>query len=296
MSTVILKLNATGDVVRTTPLLRVLEGPVTWVTAERNLPLLNGVDHRLRVVSWEEREAILDGAYTLAINLEDDREVAEFASRIVCERRFGAILDDSGVVNYTEDSKAWFDLSLISRFGRGRADQLKLANRRSYQELLFTGLGFRFRGEEYLLPKPVETSLAGDVAIAVESGPVWPMKQWAYYDELRRKLEASGLVVNYLPRRDGLLQHLGDIANHSIVVSGDSLPMHLALGLQKRTSAIFNCTSPWEIYDYGLLTKMISPRMDEFFYSREFDVAATRAVSLEAVLSSVIESLEIIKN
>ena len=237
------------------------------------------------------RELALDGAYTLVINLEDDIEVAEFASRVKCERRFGAILNSSNEVSYTEDSAGWFDLSLISRFGRRRADQLKLENRRSFQDLLFSGLGLSFQGEKYLVPKPARTTLAGDVAIAAESGPVWPMKQWAYYAELRSSLEAAGLVVNYLPHRTELLQHLGDIANHSVLVSGDSLPMHLALALGKRTWTIFNCTSPWEIHDYGLLTKIVSPALPKYFYSREFDPLATRAISLDTVLSSVLEAL-----
>jgi len=40
MSVLIIKLGATGDVVRTTPLLRRLDGPVSWITAENNLTLL----------------------------------------------------------------------------------------------------------------------------------------------------------------------------------------------------------------------------------------------------------------
>jgi heptosyltransferase-2 len=226
------------------------------------------------------------------INLEDEREVAEFAARTVCMRRFGAILADSGELSYTKDSAGWFDLSLISRFGRDRADQLKLANRRSYQDLLFAGLGLEFRGERYALPSPEPTTLFGDVAIASESGPVWPMKHWAHYEELRSALQAAGLVVNYLPRRATLLQHLGDIANHRLVISGDSLPMHLAVGLGIPCVAIFNCTSPWEIYDYGLLTKIVSPRLEEFFYKRDSDPVAMSVVRHDDVLKAAIRALE----
>ena len=43
MQTLIIKLNATGDVVRTTPLLDKLEGEITWITAEGNVPLVDGV-------------------------------------------------------------------------------------------------------------------------------------------------------------------------------------------------------------------------------------------------------------
>ena len=74
MSALIIKLGATGDVVRTTPLLRRLKGPVSWIAAENNLALLQGIDREVRCVSWENRNRVADTAYDLVINLEDDRE------------------------------------------------------------------------------------------------------------------------------------------------------------------------------------------------------------------------------
>jgi hypothetical protein len=175
----------------------------------------------------------------------------------------------------------------VSAYGKQRADELKLQNRRSYQELIFEGMGWEFAGEGYLLPKPVETGLSGDVAIAPVAGPVWPMKNWAYYGDLKQGLESSGFKVNVLPRRGSLLEHLADVSNHRCLVSGDSLPMHLALGLKIPCVTIFNCTSPWEIFDYGVQTKMVSPLLGEFFYRRGFDVRATQAISLEEVMGTV---------
>jgi ADP-heptose:LPS heptosyltransferase len=78
MSILIVKLGATGDVVRTTPLLRRLDGPVSWITAESNLALLQGIDREMRCASWEDRNRVADTAYDLVINLEDDRESSSF--------------------------------------------------------------------------------------------------------------------------------------------------------------------------------------------------------------------------
>jgi ADP-heptose:LPS heptosyltransferase len=89
-----------------------------------------------------------------------------------------------------------------------------------------------------------------------------------------------------------LLEHLADVRNHRCLVGGDSLPMHFALGSNRRCVSIFNCTSPWEIYDYGLQTKLISPHLEEFFYRRNFDARATTAISLEAVLRAVLAQIE----
>ena len=174
------------------------------------------------------------------------------------------------------------------RFGREEADKLKFRNRRTYQDLIFSGLGFQFTGETYILPEPAETDLSGDIAIAAEAGPVWPMKNWAYYAQLKARLEEDGFSVNFLPKRSSLLEHLGDVRNHRCVVGGDSLPMHFALGTGTPCVTLFTCTSPWEIHDYGLQTKIISPLLGEFFYRRGFDPRATTAIGLDEVYQAVV--------
>ncbi len=255
MNVLIVKLGATGDVVRTTTLLRRLSRSVTWITAAKNAVLLDGLSDNLRHFSWEARARALDIPYDLVINLEDTLEVAMFLKKVGPAEIFGAYSDSCQHLRYTDNSKCWFDLSLISSHGRQEADRLKLLNRQTYQELIFGGLGFDFAGETYLLPEPIETGLSGDVAIAADSGPIWPMKRWAYYGELKRQLEDKGLSVNVLPERSS------------------------------------TCTSPWEIYDYGVQTKLVSPLLEEFFYKRGYDKRATTAINVDQVFDAVMAQL-----
>jgi heptosyltransferase II len=292
MSVLIIKLGATGDVVRTTPLLRRLDGRVSWITAENNLSLLEGIDREVRCVTWENRNRVTDTVYDLVINLEDDRETSAFVKELRFKQLFGAHLNGAGQLAYTSDSRDWFDLSLISTYGREQADQLKLLNRRTYQELIFTGLGLRFCGEPYYLPPPCPTGLRGDVAISSTAGAVWPMKAWSYYHELKNELESRGVKVNILQNRPSLLKHLADVQGHRCLVSGDSLPMHLALGSGVRCVSLFTCTSPWEIYGYGLQEKIVSPVLGRFFYKRGYDRSATTAISVEDVMDAVMGQLD----
>jgi ADP-heptose:LPS heptosyltransferase len=292
MSVLIIKLGATGDVVRTTPLLRRLRGAVTWITSAKNCVLLDGLADNLRHFSWEARARALDIPYDLVINLEDSLEVAFFLKNVKSADIFGAYADSSKRLRYTENSKCWFDLSLISSYGRERADRFKLLNRWTYQELIFTGLGLRFAGDPYLLPNPIETGLSGDVAIAADAGHVWPMKKWAYFGELKEALEDTGLAVNVLPERRSLLEHLADVRSHRCLVGGDSLPMHFALGSRISCVTLFTCTSPWEIYDYGVQEKIVSPLLEEFFYKRGYDERATRAITVDEVLDAVMAQLD----
>jgi len=292
VSILIIKLGAAGDVVRTTPLLRRLDGPISWITAKNNLALLQGIDCEVRCVSWENRKRVADAAYDLVINLEDDRETSWFLKELKFKQLFGAYLNGDDKLAYTSDSRDWFDLSLISAYGREEADRLKLLNRRTYQELIFEGLGLGFSGETYYLPSPRPTGLQGDVAISSTAGLVWPMKKWAYYDELKSELESGGLKVNTLQSRSTLLEHLADVQGHRCLVSGDSLPMHLALGSGLRCVSIFNCTSPWEIYGYGLQEKIASPLLEKFFYQRGYYRNATTAISVEKVMDAVMAQLD----
>jgi ADP-heptose:LPS heptosyltransferase len=158
--------------------------------------------------------------------------------------------------------------------------------------MIFSGLGFHFDGEVYLLPEPIQTELSGDVAIAADAGPVWPMKKWAYYPELKQELEGQGLTVNVLPARSSLLEHLADVRNHRCLVGGDSLPMHFALGTATPCVSLFTCTSPWEIYDYAVQKKVISPLLSEFFYKRGYDRRATTAITVEEVVDAIMGQLE----
>ena len=288
MKILILKLNATGDVVRTTPLLRRLEGEITWITARNNVVLVDRLAENLRSVCWEDRDAIRGEEYDLVINLEDEVELAAFLKNIPHKQRFGAYLNGNGSLTYTEDCRAWFDMSLISQYGKEKADALKFQNRRTYQELIFEGLGLHFTGEKYVLPEPLYTGLSGDVAIAPVAGAVWPMKNWAFYTELKETLEAEGLKVNILPKRSSLLEHLNDVRSHRCLVGGDSLPMHFALGTDTRCVSLFTCTSPWEIYDYGLQVKIVSPLLGDFFYQRGFHPRATEAIALQEVYEATI--------
>jgi ADP-heptose:LPS heptosyltransferase len=292
VNVLIAKLGATGDVVRTTTLVARFPEHVSWITEAKNAALLRGLGDNLRCLTWEERDAAGDRTYDVIINLEDTLEVGLFLKTLQFRQLFGAYVDSTKRLRYTDDSRRWFDLSLISRYGRKRADRLKFQNRRTYQELIFDGLGFRFGGEKYMLPQPLETGLSGDVAIADEAGPVWPMKKWAHYDQLKHELEMKGLKVNVLPRRKSLLEHLADVRGHRCLVGGDSLPMHMALGTMTPCVSLFTCTSPWEIYDYGIQTKIISRLLGEFFYQRGFDPRAASAISVEDVFDAVMNQLD----
>ena len=286
MKTLIIKFGASGDVVRTTALLNLFRDGVDWITTDNNAILLKGNTKVNRIIPESEIAVTSFENYDLVINLEDTVDAARILAGIKYKELFGSYLDNNDKLSYTESSACWFDLSLISKYGIEEANRLKYENQKSFQELVFSGLGYPFNGESYLLPETESSELSGDIAISSKAGNVWPMKNWAYYQELAEWLSGNGYKVNFLPQRATMLEHLADVRAHSVLISGDSLPMHFALGSSVHCITIFICTSPTEIYGYNLMEKIVSPGLGKYFYRRDFDSKAVTSIALSDVISA----------
>lgn len=290
MKILIIKLGAAGDVVRTTTLLHLFKSDeIDWITSKENAILLKENPYISRVINIDDFDKINFPVYNLVINLEDNFESAEILSKLNYNDLFGCYAKN-GKLTYTENSAGWFDLSLISKYGKQKADELKYENKLSFQELVFKGLGYEFKGEPYILPNSPQTDLRGDIAISPKAGNRWPMKNWAYFNELAEILKSKGYVVNFLPQRPTMLEHLADVRNHKLLISGDSLPMHFALGSNVKCLTFFLCTSANEIYDYGIQIKLVSSLLKEFFYRQDFDERAVKVFSVEEVLDKLFGS------
>ncbi|MCM2266932.1 MAG: hypothetical protein NDI60_04060 [Elusimicrobiales bacterium] len=286
----IIKLGALGDVLRTTPLLRRLRGPVTWITGRRALPLLAGNRRIARLLSVEDSRGLRGEKFDWVINFDEDRRACALAAAAAAPRKTGAVLA-AGAVTYCAASAPWFDMSLISRLGRREADRLKYKSRKTYQEHLFCACGLEFKGEEYMLPGRFPGALAGTVAIETRAGARWPLKGWTGYRELAALLEKAGVEVRFLRQRRRLLDYLADIGRCQVLVSGDTFAMHAALALGRRAAALFNCTSPWEIHGYGRLTRLVNPGLRRLYYSTAPLTEKTPAVSPRAVYRAVMRLL-----
>jgi len=284
----IIKTGAAGDVVRTTSLLRVLNGAIFWITADKNKPLLPADQENLSVLSVQETFPELKKIkFELVISLEEDIECARLASEINSTDLTGIYLDDNKI-NYTDSAASWFDMSRISKLGIEKANKLKAENSESYQSHIFSMIGKEFKGEPYKIYTDSSFSSSSKlIGVEKRTGTQWPDKNWWGYDELVNNLKKEGHKVKVFAQRTDVRDYLRDIAQCTYVVSGDTLAMHVALAYQKGCTAIFNCTSPQEIYDYGLLKKITSPLLGRFFYSSTYDKEVIESVSLNEVYNSL---------
>ena len=282
----IIKLGALGDVLRTTPLLRRLSGPITWVTDKECLPLLLGAPRLDRVLPLSESASLRGRSFATVINFDEDIRACRLAAAISARRRIGARLEN-GRVAYCPGSAPWFDMSLVSRLGHEAADRLKARGRRTYQDYLFAACGLRFRGEEYVLPLKPARARKEDVALEARVGEKWPMKAWPGFPALADALHTEGLRPFALRPRRHLADYLDDINRVSLVVAGDTLAMHVGLALRKQVVALFSCTSPAEIHGYGRMSKLVDARLLENFYRRDLPRGLETSITTRKVLSAI---------
>ena len=284
----VIKTNASGDVVRTTVLLRILTGRIFWITAAYNIPLFPDNYPDLVLIPAENIPTeILAMNFDMVMNLEEDAHLARLVMTVGAKKTIG-ILWREGKLDYTRDSAEWFDMSLISKLSLSEADDLKKANRSSYQEILFRMVGENFSGQKYLIYQDNKsTKPRYSIGIEPRVGHIWPNKSWHGYDELIKALYEKKQSFKVFQRRTQLREYLDDINECGLIVCGDTLAMHVALAYSIPCIALFNCTSATEIFDYGVLTKITSPLLFEAFYKRNSDSRVVQSISFEEVYDKV---------
>ena len=95
LKTLIIKLGAAGDVIRTTTLLNILEGEIHWLTKDSNIVLLRNIPRIRNCIPWSKVNALKNTEYNRVINLEDSLDTAQLLRKIRYIDLFGAYLDNS---------------------------------------------------------------------------------------------------------------------------------------------------------------------------------------------------------
>lgn len=297
----IIKLDAMGDVLRTTALLPALAVArpgvaITWVTRRESTPLLERNPCITEVFEYGP-DALLQlqtRSFDRVINLDAGKTSAALANMANAKQKDGFVLDALGYVQPTNAAaRTWLEMGVF--------DDLKRQGARTYQDLMLEIIGCsgaehryvlelseeeRERGRAHLQRLGVDLSLPV-IGLNTGAGHRWQLKQWREegYLELIERLAKRRPVQFVLlggPEErerhqrllsrsriplidsgcDNPVRHFAAIvAVCNLVVAGDTLAMHLALALGRRTVILFGPTSSAEIEMYGMGEKVV-PKMD----------------------------------
>ncbi|MDR0604743.1 MAG: hypothetical protein LBG80_10610 [Bacteroidales bacterium] len=290
----IIKTGATGDVVRTSVLLHAFSNDeVTWITAKKNICVLPENFFALRRIIAIEDVAkssfLAEQHFDIVLSLDDERKCAELASAISSTKLIGVYIDKtSQKISYTKDSASWFDLSLISSYPKALADKMKYTAKESVQSYLYKMIGKTFAGEEYMIPEDIIPNTDPKlIGIEARAGERWKSKRWNGYEKLAEKLKQEGYKIRFFEERALMKDFMKDIAACSLIITGDTLTMHFALALKIKVVALFTCTSPDEIYDYGRMIKVVSPFLWDAFYKTEYVAHAVESITQKMVWNAI---------
>ena len=251
MKIFILKLGALGDVVRTTPILKVLKGDITWFTKEKPAELLKGLIEISNLIT--NIDEIKDKKFDLAVNFDDTEEACSLFNQVDAKKKIGFYFEN-GYLTCSKSAREYYAMSLN---GGKDKDLLKKNNKKSYQEFIFEIVGKKFKGEKPLINITPEKGTF--IGLEPTASSRWPLKKWDKYNELKIKLEKAGFKVIVFKEHKTLKEYAEEINKCNIIVCNDSLALHIASALNKKVIAFFGPTPAAEIYDYNLIKKIETP-------------------------------------
>lgn len=287
------KVPSLGDVLRTTPILwgikeKFPDSHITWLVSEQCEPLINGNKFIDRVLVWDQfvpfqlmREKI-----DVLINLEKVPGVAALSDIIDAWTKYGFRFD-SNEGTYHSYERGMNFISYINEKKDGRKSGSL------WQKMLIEMLGVKWKGQEYSLGYKPTTTETFDVGLNYMAGSKWPTKMMSRrkWDELAEKLTAAGINVSFQQGLANLHEYMDWINSCKVIVSQDSLGVHLALALNKSLIGLYGPTDPTEIYLYKRGRHIIAgadcPLMPCYNATCQSGINCMESIDIDSIVTSV---------
>jgi heptosyltransferase-2 len=300
----VVKLAATGDVLRTTAFLPAIHeqwpgARVTWLTLKSAAGLFDGnplVDEVLVTDDAITAARLATEEFDVVLCPDADPDAAVLAAMAKGKERRGYVRDKQGrIVPLGEGAARWLQMGL--------SDASKKANTETYQHLVAQVLGFTPEQVREPILEPCDSDAAAAnafvqalgipddkplIGINTGAGGRWLYKQWTKENQqtFLKLCNEAGLAVLLLGGPEEVQRHedllafaagtpVYDGGNHnsygrfaalidqcSVIVTSDSLAVHVAAARKKPAVVLFGPTSSAEIELYGRGTKITPPGLD----------------------------------
>jgi heptosyltransferase-2 len=236
-----------GDVLRTTVILNFLKhDEVSWLVDKRAAPLLEGNPYirRLLIYNLETALQLQRERFDTVINLEKVPGICALADSVDAWRRFGFRFDESrGQAQSYDGAEKVLSLSL-------HLDE-KRRSKRYWQEALADIIGRKWNGQEYILGYRPKSKVIYDIGLNWATGGKWSNKSWPqeYWQRLEGLLKDRH-SISWQEGLDNLYEYIEWVNSCKLIITNDSLGMHLGLALKKKTLVLFGPSSSKEVYLY----------------------------------------------
>ncbi len=242
-----------GDVLRTTFVLRYFKRKqIYWLVDEQALPLLKHNKHidKICIYNASSLKKLRKKHFYAVLNLEKSSAICKFSDALRADFYFGFT---SATSQKRRCFKGCEKLLRISEDARARRRNVD-----SWQKILAAALNQKWNGERYILGYKPRSKIRYDVGFNWTTGSKWKNKSWplAYWQELENLLEKD-CSISWQKGLRNLYQYIDWIHACRLVVTADTLGLHIALALRKKVVALFGPTSHTEIDFYGCGSAML---------------------------------------
>ena len=289
----IVKLQAAGEVIRSTPILHRLkklypDARIYWVT---KYPDLVPEDIVYKVFNWDLSAVLflMEQKFDLLLNLDKDIEACSLAN-IVCAKIKKGFTQKNGVI-------LPFDKDAERKWLTGIFDDLMKVNSQNYIEEIYAICGFKWNKEKYILPGytlPDVKMLSNKKIIGINTGvgKKWVTRKLSEgrlitlihklekkykvvllggieEDIVNKKISSATNAVYYgiFPLRS----FIGLVSMCDLIITPVTLALHIAIGLEKKIILLNNIFPSNEFYLYGL-GEILEPKVAcKYCYKNDFD-------------------------
>jgi len=324
MKICIIKLGADGDVLRTLPLAKAMkkrygQANITWITRGDIKELLREIDYIDNVLTVPYYGP---DKFDLLYNFDIEKEALQLAEKIEADKKYGFCNDNGYPVAFNIGAEYYlntlFDDELKKNNKKTYQEMMFLAANLPYDSERYK-IVLNENDKKYANDFVNENNLRGKKIIGIHMGASsrWPSKVW-HQDRLKafirksvkkdynvllfggpNEVESHALLASIL-EKEGLKIYRNNPHNTkrefaslvnvcNTLICSDSFALHVSIGLGKRTIGLFFCTSYDEVEGYGLLVKLIAPRLKEFFPEKMdvYDENLVKSISEDDVLKEI---------
>ncbi|MBE0571817.1 MAG: glycosyltransferase family 9 protein [Ignavibacteriaceae bacterium] len=323
----IIKLDAVGDVLRTTSILKPLKKKypdcyIEWCTRYNSLELFknNPLVDEVITIEDDALSRIKAEEYDIVINLDTSKFSSAIAANASAKEKFGFVLSKKGYVEATSDhARQWLEMSAF--------DDFKKSNQKSYQQIMYEILNLDLPVEHPIIHISEKnrakiaakdfvkniTSQKPVIGLNVGVGTKWPGKGWSFksWQELTEKLGTDKYnllllggpeeiaITNQLKAEykylintgcgNSLLEFAAIVDLCDLVITADTLALHIATALEKKIVALFGPTSANEIELYGKGIKLFSPGGCSCYYRKycSEDKSCMERITVDMVVDAI---------
>lgn len=234
-----------GDVLRSTVLLNLFKtADVTWLVDEQAIPLLKGNPLIKRIMPYDLTTVLQLRAerFDTIVNLEKVAGICAFADSLTAWRRYGFRFDpELGEALAYDGSQRVLELCLSMKD--------KLANRNYWEDILFEMVGGKWRGEIPVIGYKPSSSEVYDIGFNHNVGEKWPIKAWPpEYWKTLETLAGERHTISWQRGLKSIEDYIEWINSCRLLVTNDSLGLHIAHALGKKIVALFGPTLSSEVY------------------------------------------------